>query len=144
MTFRLVDLIPSLQMAIGPVILISGVGLLLLSMTNRFGRVIDRSRDLASELRAASGERDRVVRQIDILMKRARVLRRAIALSILSVLLAAVLIITLFVAAVFTLELGGLVVALFTSCVTALIVSLVSLLRDINLSLVALKLELGA
>ncbi len=29
------DLVPILQMAIGPVILISGVGLLLLSMTNR-------------------------------------------------------------------------------------------------------------
>ncbi|MFN9975717.1 MAG: DUF2721 domain-containing protein, partial [Phycisphaerae bacterium] len=31
------DLIPVLQVAIGPVILISGVGLLLLSMTNRLG-----------------------------------------------------------------------------------------------------------
>jgi hypothetical protein len=33
-----------LQTAIGPVILISGVGLLLFSMTNRSGRVIDRAR----------------------------------------------------------------------------------------------------
>ena len=38
---RLTDLVPILQMAIGPVILISGVGLLLLSMTNRLGRAID-------------------------------------------------------------------------------------------------------
>ena len=44
---RLIDLVPILQMAVGPVILISGVGLLLLSMTNRLGRVIDRSRLLA-------------------------------------------------------------------------------------------------
>ena len=36
------QLIPVLQTAIGPMILISGVGLLLLSMTNRLGRVIDR------------------------------------------------------------------------------------------------------
>jgi len=34
----LTQLIPVLQVAIGPVILISGVGLLLLSMTNRYGR----------------------------------------------------------------------------------------------------------
>jgi hypothetical protein len=33
----LAELIPILQIAIGPVILISGVGLLLLSMTNRLG-----------------------------------------------------------------------------------------------------------
>ena len=37
------DLLPVLQVAIGPVILISGVGLLLLSMTNRLGRTIDRA-----------------------------------------------------------------------------------------------------
>src|SRR4051812_29821403 len=43
---RLHDLVPTIQVAIGPVILISGVGLLLLSMTNRLGRVIDRARQL--------------------------------------------------------------------------------------------------
>lgn len=43
----LADLIPTLQPAIGPVNLVSGVGLLLLSMTNRPGRVIDRSRPAA-------------------------------------------------------------------------------------------------
>jgi hypothetical protein len=38
------DLMTTLQLSIGPVILISGVGLILLSMSNRFARVIDRSR----------------------------------------------------------------------------------------------------
>ena len=42
--FGVSELIPVLQTAIGPVILISGVGLLLLTMTNRLGRVIDRAR----------------------------------------------------------------------------------------------------
>lgn len=44
------QLIPVLQVAIGPVVLISGIGLLILSMTNRFGRVIDRGRSLTREL----------------------------------------------------------------------------------------------
>jgi uncharacterized protein DUF2721 len=39
--------VPILEIAIGPVIPISGVGLLLLSMTNQFGRVIARSRQLS-------------------------------------------------------------------------------------------------
>ena len=38
------QIIPELRDAIGPVILISGVGLLLLTMTNRLGRAIDRAR----------------------------------------------------------------------------------------------------
>ncbi len=50
---HLTDLVPILQMAIVPVILISGVGLLLLSMTNRLGRLIDRSRALTDAARRA-------------------------------------------------------------------------------------------
>jgi Protein of unknown function (DUF2721) len=142
MMFRLHDLVPILQVAIGPVILVSGVGLLLLSMTNRFGRVIDRSRELAMERRASTADRNRVLQQIEILMRRARVIRHAITLAISSVMLAAVLIITLFVAAVFALEIGALVVTLFIGCMTALIGALVAFLRDINLSLAALTLEL--
>ena len=38
------QIIPELRDAIGPVILISGVGRLLLTMTNRLGRAIDRAR----------------------------------------------------------------------------------------------------
>jgi hypothetical protein len=45
---HLSTLIPTLQLAVGPVILISGIGLLLLSMTTRFGRTIDRTREIAS------------------------------------------------------------------------------------------------
>jgi len=56
------ELIPVLQVAIGPVILVSGVGLLLLTLTNRYGRTIDRSRQPARELRGCtnlSGQRER-------------------------------------------------------------------------------------
>lgn len=43
---RIGELVPVQQVAIGPVILISGIGLLLLTVTNRFGRILDRSRIL--------------------------------------------------------------------------------------------------
>jgi hypothetical protein len=50
MTQSVSDLIPILQVSIGPVILISGVGLLLLTLTNRLGRIVDRSRILFLEM----------------------------------------------------------------------------------------------
>src|SRR5262245_3072565 len=144
MTIRLHDLLPSLQVAIGPVILVSGVGLLVLSMTNRLGRIIDRARELGIELRAGeAAERERILAQLDILTTRARLVRQAIALAIVSLLSAAVLVITLFLAAVFVLEAGALVVALFVGCMASLIGALVAFLRDINLSLAALRLELN-
>ncbi len=138
------DLIPVLQMAIGPVILISGVGLLLLTQTNRYGRTIDRSRLLVRESRECSeADRQRLRPQVEILYRRARLLRLSILLAGISVLLASLLIIVLFLAALWKLGVGLLISLLFIACMVSLSGSLVAFIRDINLSLGALKLELG-
>jgi hypothetical protein len=142
---RLIDLVPILQMAVGPMILISGVGLLLLSMTNRLGRVIDRSRLLAEALRKAADaqEHSRFASQLEVLSRRARLVRLAIILAALSVLLAAVLISAVFLAALLRLEIGILVVVVFVGCMASLIGSVVVFIADINLSLSALSLEIS-
>jgi hypothetical protein len=137
-------LIPILQVAIGPVILISGVGLLLLSMTNRFARVIDRSRALAAARGSGAGRADdRIEAQLAILSRRARLCRLAMTLASLSVLLAAVLVVALFLTALLELGSAALVTTLFIGCLAALVASLVVFLRDIDLSLAALRLELA-
>ena len=83
------ELIPVIQMAIGPVILISGVGLLILSMTNRLGRVIDRTRELCDR-KEEDGCTDGVITdQLTILMRRARLIRLSIILVSMSALAAA-------------------------------------------------------
>jgi hypothetical protein len=139
------DLVPVLQTAIGPVILVSGIALLLLTMTNRIGRAIDRARSLHAELRVlAPDQRSPVLAQLRILSRRAAMLRRAITLGAVSVLLAALLVISLFVAALAGIDDARLVVALFAGCLLSLIGSLVEFLRDLNHSLSALRLELGS
>ena len=136
------ELVPVLQVSIGPVILISGVGLLILSMTNRLGRVIDRGRILDRELRPGSAEDPHRIReQLRILMFRARLLRRAIVLATMSVLLAACLIITLFLATLLKVNAGALILVLFLGCLGSLICSMIEFIRDINMTLVAFKLE---
>jgi len=135
---------PILQAAVSPVILISGVGLLILSMTNRLGRVVDRSRQLSDAARGIPWtERPRLESQLKILFRRALVLRLAISLATLSVLLAAILVIALFLTAFLRVELVLLCVLFFIGCLVSLIVSLAAFLQDINLSLSALKLELS-
>lgn len=137
------QLIPVLQVAVGPVILISGVGLLLLTLSNRFGRAVDRSRQLGREMReAGEAERRRLGGQVQILYRRARLIRLSITMAALSVLLAAVLIVGLFLTVLSKLEVGLVLVSLFIGCLAALIVSLAAFLREIGLSLRALKLEL--
>ena len=136
------QIVPVLQLSIGPVILISGAGLVLLSMTNRYGRVIDRSRSLAESLRSVSnGETERFRSQILILIRRARLLRMAIAFTSTSLLLAAVLIIALFLVALLNLHAVSLIIILFTACMISLILGLIVFLIDVNVSLSALKLE---
>lgn len=137
------EIIPTLQVAIGPVILISGVGLLLLTMTNRLGRAIDRARLLAREVHdRPDAERGRVVAQVATIYRRARLLRLMITLAGLSVLLASVLIIVLFLAALLGRNYGLAICFVFIACMASLIGSLVLFIYDIHLSLVALRLEL--
>jgi len=142
-TTPLNEIVPVLQVAIGPVILISGVGLLLLTMTNRLGRAIDRARQLKGELpKRTEQDREQVLAQVAIIYRRARMIRLSITLAALSALLAAALIIALFLTALLRLENGVLVSLLFIACMVSLFASLVAFIRDINLSLHALKLEL--
>ncbi len=138
------QLIPVLQTAIGPAILISGVGLLLLTMTNRLGRTIDRARLLARELATSETERAKISAQLQVLWSRARLIRLAIALASMSALAAAILIILLFFTALWQVETAWLIGAVFIVCMLCLIGSLVVFIHDVNRALAALKLELAA
>ncbi|HTQ31341.1 MAG TPA: DUF2721 domain-containing protein, partial [Opitutaceae bacterium] len=48
--------LPVIQLAITPVILVSGVGGLMIALTNRMARIVDRTRTLAGLTRNAAGE----------------------------------------------------------------------------------------
>ncbi|ASQ90059.1 hypothetical protein CHL67_03180 [Prosthecochloris sp. GSB1] len=136
-------LIPVIQTAVGPVILISGLGLLLLTMTNRLGRIIDRSRSLSAELDSAdSATVERVCLEIDILWARARLIRVAIMLASFSCLFASLLVISLFLSPLVALDLPLLISFLFIASMICLIVSLLFFLLDVNRTLVALRIEL--
>jgi len=136
-------LIPVLQTAIDPVILISDVGLLLLSMTNHLSRIIDRARNLLALLETLHGPvREKTLAQIDILWSQARLIRMSILFAANSVLSAALLIIALFVTALLGLEDAWLISIIFALCLLSLICSLLVFIADINRSLSAFKVEL--
>jgi hypothetical protein len=139
----LADLIDTLQLAIGPVILISGVGLIILSLTNRFGRIVDRTRQLSVEYRSSSGtDMERILSELKILTLRAKVIRSSNFLAVLSVLLVSIIIICLFWSALYNFNITYLLIALFISSIISLIVSLFLFIYDLELSLRALWIEL--
>src|SRR3954471_10122658 len=98
-----------IQLAITPVILLSGVGALMITLTNRLGRVVDRTRGLAGQLRqfaskmvrssdgtptdpAVAADRANLENQLEILWYRARLLRLSVTFAGFSMLLSCVLV----------------------------------------------------
>ena len=134
--------LPIIQLAITPVILISGVGALMLTLTNRMARIVDRTRVLAVQVQATAGEdRRHLENQLTIMWRRAKLIRMAVTFAGLSMLVACVLVIAIFAAALLDTDLTGGLKVLFTPSILLLIAALGAFLRDIYVSLHALKLE---
>jgi len=141
--------LPVIQMAITPVILLSGVGAFLLTLTNRMGRVVDRTRALAGQLRECppagseprtATERAHLEEQLGILWRRAKLVRLAVTFAGLSMLLSCVLVMVIFIDAIRR-DFGVELVVIFVGSVLFLITALAAFLRDIWMSLWALRLE---
>jgi len=130
-----------LQASISPVALISGVGLLVLSMTNRLGRVMDRLRSMLEQKRSAGAPDKHLERQIQVLHRRARLLKGSVTAAVVCILFASILVLLLFTTALLGGRIELLVIVLFPLSLLSLIVSLVLFLLDMNLSLNAVQEE---
>ena len=136
------EFIQFLQACITPVALISGVGLLLLTITNRLGRTIDRTRHIVSELHNGSMKnREEKETEIRILYKRSRILRNSIAAMVISVISSSLIIPNLFFMTLMEINLKIIGYPLFVISILSILVSSVYLFIDVRLSLHALKLE---
>lgn len=131
-------------MAITPVILLSGVGGLMITLTNRMARVVDRTQTLAEQARkAADASEERVIleSQLDILWRRSLLAQRAVLCAGLSMLLACMLVMVIFIDAVMAREFVVEMIVIFVASILCLIAALVAFLRDIVVALRALKLD---
>lgn len=136
------SLLPVIQVSTTPVILISGMGLLLLTMTNRMGRIIDRTRLYAAQLKSAKAEeRTQLEVQLEHTWRRAKIVRFALTAATASMLMSAGLVIVIFVGAMMHREFGEAMLAFFGAAIALLVIALAAFLRDIFVSLSALHLE---
>lgn len=128
----------ALQLAISPVILLSAYGLLMLSMTNRLGRAIDRARQLVSN------PQPHHLPQLEIISKRAAWIRSAILFNAIAMFAAALLVLFLFLSVLFSVDIRVAVSVLFVISLLSLAVSLVYFIVDIFGSLRAMEAEMKA
>jgi hypothetical protein len=131
-----------LQSCITPVALISGIGLLLLTITNRLGRTIDRTRQLVADLdREGVKRRAEKENEINILYQRSKYLRNSIGFIVISVIASSLIIPVLFFMNLFELDLRVWGYFLFVLSILAILISSIYFFKDVLLSLNALKLE---
>ena len=142
-TFSVVQILTA---AIAPVIVISGVGLLLLSITNRYGRAIDRARLLARDLEESdpeSARRRHLNDQLRFTDARAHVLRSSMLYASASIFFVSVTVLSLFAEGLLQLKKDFIALPCFALCLISLVVSMYYSIRDITMSLSALELEVS-
>ena len=141
MDIQLGDVSHIIQLAIAPVFLLTGVGTKLTVLTNRLGRIIDRSRILEDRL-ASNGMIDAEDRaEITVLYKRGHLMNRAITLSTACGLLVCVVIATLFVGDALGLAIGKFIASLFVLAMLSLIGSFYYFMREIFIATMTLTMR---
>lgn len=136
------DILRIIQGATAPVVLISGVGLLLLTLTARLGRIVDRTRILAEERRVAEPAlRDHLDGQLAVLARRASLIRTAAALSAFSVALTGVLIALLFLGLLLNWNVAMAAAILFVVSLLCLVAAMLAFVRELFQALTALQLH---
>ena len=129
-----------IQLAVAPVFLLASISGALNVLSLRMGRIIDRGRrlnELDPEGKSYNTvEVDEEQRQ---LAERARLTHRAIALCTLSALFVCLVIVCLFVDAIFQLGMEWYIAFLFVVALGSLIMALVTFLREIGLGMNAFR-----
>lgn len=137
------ELVHLLQLSISPIALVSGIGLLLLSVTNRLGRVIDRSRIITAALRAGDDDPGGFQRsQLEVLLRRARLLWLSIAAATVTVVCSCAMVLLLIAMTFLQLDLRGPTVAVFFGAALAMLLSALFFLGDVLLALRALRMDI--
>jgi len=134
-----------LQLAISPMVLISAVGLLLLSATNRIGRLIDRSRALQEKISQAEGSARTAERaELKVLLFRCEILRWSVGLLVFSIVSAVFMVLVLVLSSIFAeFALHTLIIVVLMLSLFAILFAKILFLYDITLTLKALRIEVG-
>ena len=132
-----------IQLALTPVFLLSGVGIVLTVLTNRLARIVDRARAVEAEAKSAHSENLPSYKEdLRILARRARLINRGVTLSTICALLVALVVAMLFFSALLEVNLSFLIAASFIIAMLSMIVALVMFLREVFLAISVLRIGL--
>jgi len=133
------DLAHVIQLAVAPVFLLTALSTMLVVLTNRLARVVDRTRKLEVFI-LEHPERAELPRdEMSSLFRRTVLCNRAITLCTLTLLLICVVIALLFISALMGFNASLSIAALFVASMFSFIFALLSFLREVRVASLALE-----
>ena len=139
-TININDVPQAIQLALGPVFLLTGIAGMLNVMAGRLARIIDRARSL-SEGGVPPGVRpaEAIEAELRDLDRRRHLAGAAITACTLAALLVCMVVASLFLEVLLDAPLRGLVGLLFTTATLALVVGLAYFLREVHLATTTIR-----
>lgn len=130
-----------IQLAIGPVFLISGVGVTLNVLTSRLARIVDRARRVEDQLETATdaAKISGYNRALKIAARRARLINAAITLAAVAALLTAIVVVMLFSSAFSPVDFSAAIAAMFVGAMICVAASYVVFLVEVRISTATLR-----
>jgi hypothetical protein len=138
---EVVDVAHAIQLAVAPVFLLSGVGVILGVLTARLARIVDRARTAESRVLSDPLVHDtpEVRSQLRVLARRAQLINIAITLITVTALLVALVIALLFASTFAPMNLAAAVAVLFVASMVSLVVALVAFLLELRIAIAVLR-----
>jgi hypothetical protein len=137
---EVVDIVHAIQLAVAPVFLLNGIGVLLGVLTNRLARIVDRARKLEDRIRLGGADSPGDGKeQLRVSARRSRYINTAITLSTIAALLVAATVAMLFASTFIPINLAGLLALMFVLSMIALVGALLAFLLEVRIAIAALR-----
>jgi len=135
------DVAHVIQLAVAPVFLLTALGTILAVLSARLGRIVDRSRVLVDRLEQHPARRGGIERELDLLMRRRRLVNLAITCGTGAALLVCTVIASAFVAYIFGWNASWVIAMLFIAAMAFFVGALVLFLREVLLAVGGVRVE---
>jgi len=141
-----VDIAHLIQVALTPIFLISGIGVILNVLTSRLARIVDRARDAEDRvvLERQSDVTLRLHERLEVLARRARCINIAITLITTSALLISLVVVMLFVNAFLRWDLSAFIAISFILSMLSLAAALTAFLVEVRIATNSLRIGIDA
>jgi hypothetical protein len=137
-----IDIARVIQLSVAPVFLLTALGTMLSVLSGRLARIVDRARKLVERAEQAPSERAVIEEELQVMVRRRRLVNLAITSGTTAALLVCLLIASAFVGYLAHADFSVFLAVLFIAAMAAFVGALLFFLREIFIAVAMIRIEL--